>query len=323
MTSLTNPPVPSGATVTPAIVSSGPFVLDGRRLRAFNGPGLGHVVQPATTAGRRSPTAAALPNFLFNGVGGSVLNASNQFVIGNVGDPNNTAGADEDYDGVDLENWFLALQSADGQVMIPSFHRPGILQFERDQSTGAVTADDWTNLSTSSVVPVSVSRSKILRRRAIDMGSGFPTDPRPDPSTGRITFDVDNDGDGVTDSVWLDLGYPVQRDPSGKLYKPMFAFMVLGLNGRLPLNTVGNLQGRAFLLLVELPVRQRDRRDGRHDHDHHSSTPRARTRTRSTSATRPTTTRRTSGMSPSEINPAYAFMHADPAGTGHDVPAGR
>ena len=31
---------------------------------------------------------------------------------------------DEDYDACDLENWFLAIQSADGQVMIPSFHRP-------------------------------------------------------------------------------------------------------------------------------------------------------------------------------------------------------
>ena len=31
---------------------------------------------------------------------------------------------DEDYDACDLENWFLAIQSADGQVIIPSFHRP-------------------------------------------------------------------------------------------------------------------------------------------------------------------------------------------------------
>ena len=29
----------------------------------------------------------------------------------------------------------------------------------------------------------------------------------------------------------------------GKLYKPLFAFMVIGLNGRIPLNTAGNLAG--------------------------------------------------------------------------------
>ena len=37
---------------------------------------------------------------------------------------------DEDYDACDLENWFLAIQSADGQVMIPSFHRPAIIRYD-------------------------------------------------------------------------------------------------------------------------------------------------------------------------------------------------
>ena len=50
----------------------------------------------------------------------------------------------------------------------------------------------------------------------------------------------------MTDSVWVDLGYPVQRDPSGKLYKPLFAFMIQGLNGRLPLNTAGNLHQLSY-----------------------------------------------------------------------------
>ena len=65
----------------------------------------------------------------------------------------------------------------------------------------------------------------------------------PDPATGKITFDVDNDADGVTDSVWLDLGYPARPDAGGRLSKPLFAFLVIGLNGRIPLNTAGNLAG--------------------------------------------------------------------------------
>ena len=54
---------------------------------------------------------------------------------------------------------------------------------------------------------------------------------------------MDNDGDGLTDSVWVDLGYPARRNAQGQLYKPLFAFMVIGLNGRIPLNTAGNLAG--------------------------------------------------------------------------------
>ena len=67
----------------------------------------------------------------------------------------------------------------------------------------------------------------------------------PDPATGKITFDVDNDADGVTDSVWLDLGYPARPDAGGRLSKPLFAFLVIGLNGRIPLNTAGNLAATA------------------------------------------------------------------------------
>src|SRR5208282_5927699 len=44
-------------------------------------------------------------------------------------------------------------------------------------------------------------------------------------------------------SVWVDLGYPARRNAQGQLYKPLFAFMVIGLNGRIPLNTAGNLAG--------------------------------------------------------------------------------
>ena len=95
-----------------------PFVLDGRRLRAFNGPGLG--------------PHAVYDNFRYNG-GPLAGDAS----LIQPGDPD-AVGMDEDYDACDLENWFLAIQSADGQVIIPSFHRPGILRY--DPKNGV---NDW------------------------------------------------------------------------------------------------------------------------------------------------------------------------------------
>ena len=60
----------------------------------------------------------------------------------------NSIGMDEDYDACDLENWFLAIQSADGQVMIPSFHRPAIIRIRpgnvtrRPSTTGALNPTD-------------------------------------------------------------------------------------------------------------------------------------------------------------------------------------
>ena len=94
------------------------------------------------------------------------------------------------------------------------------------------------------LVPTRPSRILRPRNSTAMTPRPFPT-WFPDATTGKITYDVDNDGDGVTDSVWLDLGYPARRDSSGQLYKPLFAFMVIGLNGRIPLNTAGNLAGNA------------------------------------------------------------------------------
>jgi hypothetical protein len=202
-----NAPAPSA----PGSLSNFSFSLDGRYLRAFNGTGM-------AAAGLN----AAWGNFRYSGY-----------------NPHQ-AGMDEDYDACDLENWYLALQSADGQVMIPSFHRPaairvdvnaGVDDWKRQNLDGANNTTNWAS-----------SAARILRPVAADGNDAatFP-DLRPDPTTGKITYDVDNDGDGITDSVWLDLGYPARRDSKNQFYKPLFAFMVVGLNGRIPLNTAGNL----------------------------------------------------------------------------------
>ncbi len=202
-----------GATATiglaqPPTAPGVPFILDGRYRQAFNGPGRGQ--------------NARYPNFRVNGplLGGTTA----------TGNPN-AVGMDEDYDACDLENWFLAIQSADGHIVVPSFHRPGILRF------ASATNNDWVNQTAD-------SSARILRPRTADGHSpeAFP-DLTPD-ATGKVRFDVDNDGDGVSDAVWLDLGYPASRNATGQLMKPLFAFTVIGLNGRIPLNTAGNMQKR-------------------------------------------------------------------------------
>ncbi len=57
----------------------------------------------------------------------------------------------------------------------------------------------------------------------------------------RIPYDLDNDGDGVADSIWVDLDFPVQTGADGRMVKPLLAFLITDLDGRLNLNAHGSL----------------------------------------------------------------------------------
>jgi hypothetical protein len=54
-------------------------------------------------------------------------------------------------------------------------------------------------------------------------------------------WDVDNDNDGVNDSIWLDINAPLQQMPDGRLVKPLYAILCVDLDGRVNLNAHGNL----------------------------------------------------------------------------------
>ncbi len=70
-------------------------------------------------------------------------------------------------------------------------------------------------------------------------------------TTGQITFpyweaagpwDVDNDNDGIPDSVWVDIGLPVQKTEDGRFYKPLVAYLIQDMDGRLNLNAHGTAE---------------------------------------------------------------------------------
>ncbi|MFO0902662.1 MAG: hypothetical protein U0939_06660 [Pirellulales bacterium] len=54
-------------------------------------------------------------------------------------------------------------------------------------------------------------------------------------------WDVDNDGDGVPDSVWIDPGLPVATDKDGRPYKKLIAFLIRDMDGRININAMGAL----------------------------------------------------------------------------------
>ena len=55
-------------------------------------------------------------------------------------------------------------------------------------------------------------------------------------------WDVDNDGDGIPDSIWVDIGLPVRSLPNGRKIKPLVAIHCIDQDGKLNLNTAGSLE---------------------------------------------------------------------------------
>ncbi|MEM6776723.1 MAG: hypothetical protein AAF670_03635 [Planctomycetota bacterium] len=55
------------------------------------------------------------------------------------------------------------------------------------------------------------------------------------------SWDVDNNGDGEVDSVWIDAGLPLTQSSDGKLIKPLVSYMVEDLGGRVNVNLAGNI----------------------------------------------------------------------------------
>ena len=101
MQQLNNPLVANAATQN---IANYPFILDGRWLHAFNGPGMG-----ASSSSITGTSNAVYGNFRYNA-------ALNPTVTGF----SNKIGMDEDYDACDPGELVPGdLRAADGQVMIP------------------------------------------------------------------------------------------------------------------------------------------------------------------------------------------------------------
>lgn len=203
--------------------------------------------------------------FAFNSsasAGGPQLSSSLALQPNRLGDTAGTAsyvagGPDESYDAPDFQNMAMAAiipvptsVSPDGVVIIPSFHRPALVNYEASQGTWAARRDrammrpmPWRPAAPARGRHRTFTGSNSLLDPAfwsdiqLDtlMTGQHPTLPiRVNP------WDVDNDGDRIPDSIWVDLGHPAQRTADGRLVKPLFAFLCLDLDGRLNLNAIGS-----------------------------------------------------------------------------------
>jgi len=175
------------------------------------------------------------------------------------GDPDNLStpgGANEDYDAPDFQNMILAAQyydPGDGTIVtIPSLHRPALVNYWFPQPYVWGTNPDLERAVILRPMPQDHFRDTD-GNGVFDPGEPHFTGSNPnfyaawdgqfiDTNSDDIcdyAWDVDNDGDGFTDSVWVDLGFPVRSASDGRLYKPLFAILCVDLDGRLNVNAHG------------------------------------------------------------------------------------
>ncbi len=222
------------------------FIINGR---PFNGTGFGFDPSAASNAatlvgasqawsgGTALVPYVSLPNPVYfggqaeaSGGGGNVPDATvdtNYRTFGGIG------GADEEYDAADSQNMLLAhipLNPMAGGFpnLIPSLHRPDTIRYARSLGAGGTAG---------------VERQVLLRPHPADHPH-FPrlqADANYNVTAAGQSYDVDNDGDGVTDSIWVDAGLPVRTGPDGRMYKPMVAILCVDLDGRMNVNAHGNI----------------------------------------------------------------------------------
>lgn len=207
--------------------------------KPFNGTGLG---RPASGAFSNDGTDGPPTNFewaLMPHLAGWPNRVNARLAL--------AGGADEPWDSYDFQNMFLALVPSDpvGPMGVkPSYHDPALLAYwytRFDMSDGVL--DDTPSLyDPTNPAAVALLRRIMFRPLQADHpnfdGSNLSFDPS--GATGR--WDVDNDNDGIADSIWIDPGLPVSIAPDGRRYKRLVAIMIRDLDGRVQLNAHGNTE---------------------------------------------------------------------------------
>lgn len=159
-----------------------------------------------------------------------------------------TGGANETRDALDYQDMALARNLTIPQAAgpprppEPSFHRTALIRFWQNY---------YQNVSSNAPidVPNDVIRAAVLRPMPFDhpnFDGGNAAFRGPLATTALLNalyygpWDVDNDGDGIRESIWLDLDFPLKTMPDGRRYKPLFSFLVQDQDGRLNLNAHSN-----------------------------------------------------------------------------------
>ena len=182
-------------------------------------------------------------------------------------------GSDESYDAADFQNNALALSPVSpvetvlfdltaplppslGNIVLPSFHRPALLNYwEAQLMASGSELDGEPNLLRKVMMrpswfdhPNFTGSNPDLADTVAAFRTALAANDTPNIEANshdlllRMIYgpwDVDNDGDGRRDSVWVPFGAPVMMGPQGKLVQPLVAILCVDMDGRLNLNAHG------------------------------------------------------------------------------------
>jgi hypothetical protein len=180
---------------------------------------------------------------------------------------------DEPHDAADYNNMFLAFRGhdliSDQPYIDPSFHRAALINYivnwkPLNQYTEAEFHATLDRLELAMGRTLSMNVQTPNRTRVLNPGftggnaatqlnitvpnwnSGWPSPQGLQAFINWLNvmtlgpWDVDNDSDGLRDSIWLDIGLPLQTSPDGKLLKALVAYYVDDLDKRLDVNATGS-----------------------------------------------------------------------------------
>lgn len=176
--------------------------------------------------------------------------------------------SDESYDAVDFQNMAMALVQPNaietvlpvlpvdpnnpdpplplalGNMVLPSFHRPALLHYWAQNPAFSGSNPKLYEQQSRAFLRKVMMRPNWWDHENFD-GSNpdFANATTPFQKMLRSIYgpwDVDNDLDGVRDSVWIDAGLPVMENTDGRLVKPLVAMLVVDMDGRLNLNAHGS-----------------------------------------------------------------------------------
>jgi hypothetical protein len=137
---------------------------------------------------------------------------------------------------------FLGASAADGQLLMPSFHRPSI--FGRWLGTPltlpATPNPGGTDNRTNRLGKYLTLRPTNAEHPNFDLPADEGGDVKNRIGTPAITLPsgavINND------SIWIDLGYPVKETTALGKHVPLFAFYIEDLDNRVNVNAHGNVQ---------------------------------------------------------------------------------